>query len=135
MAKTVTKTEAVTYTKLENGIHEFVFHESSRRALDQWVEKLEEIYHETPEEETIRAIYDQVISGMQPAAYSFRISTNMLKRLSHRNPARTVFLVNKGFFVSIMESFVRLIERNVDKTRFIDGDKRDEAIEWLLADD
>ena len=134
MAKTATKTEAVTYSKLENGIHEFVFHESSRRALDQWIAKLEEVYRATPEEETIRAIYDQVESGMQPAAYSFRISNNMIKNLPHRNASRTVFLVNKGFFVSIMESFVRLIERGEDKTRFIDGDLRDEAINWLLED-
>jgi hypothetical protein len=135
MAKTDVKEEVVTYSKLQNGIHEFVFHESSRRALDQWIAKLEEIYRATPEGEIIRSIYDQVESGMQPAAYASRISNDMLKRLPHRNATRTVFLVNKSFFISIMESFVRLIERNTDKTRFIDGEKRDEAIAWLLADD
>ncbi len=134
--ETTQQKQVVIYTLLENGIHEFKFLESSVNAIDQWIAKTEELTREVPADTTMRALYDQVQSGMQPAAYAFRVSQAMLKKYPNRAPTRTVFLVNKSFFVSLMQSFISLLRTaNKDKVKFFNGDQRAEAIAWLLRDD
>lgn len=127
--------QVVRHEQLENGIHLFVFMESSTQAIDQWIAKMDELTRDTPPNTTLRALYDQVQSGMQPAAYAFRVSQAMLKKYPTRAKTRTVFLVNKSFFVSLMQSFISLLRTGAtDKVRFYNGDQREEAIAWLLAD-
>jgi hypothetical protein len=124
----------VTYQLLDNGIHEFTFHESSTRALDVWIKKVEEVTAAAPKDRYIRSLYDQSVSGMQPLTYAFRVSQDMAKRIPDRPPSRTVFLVKPGFVTSLLDAFIRLM-RGRDKVRYLDGDQREEAIRWLLADD
>lgn len=133
MAQTENK-PPVTYQLLDNGIHEFTFHESSTRALDVWIAKVEEVNKAAPRDQPIRSIYDQSVSGMQPLTYAMRVSQDMAKRVPDRPPSRTVFLIKPGFVISLLDAFIRLM-RGRDKVRYLNADQRDEAIRWLLADD
>lgn len=129
--------QVVDYILHDNGIHEFIFYESSRKAVDAWITKTEEITaaSEATPDQTVRYLYNQVTSGMQPANYAFRRSQDMIKKYPKRARSRTVFLTNPGFFVSLMDAFVKLLRtEDKDRVQFINGDKRDEAIAWLLSD-
>jgi hypothetical protein len=126
----------VHYEQLENGVHYFRFTESSRRAIDQWIVKTEEITRDTPQDQIIHYFYDQVESGMQPASYAFRKSQAAMAPYPNRAKSRTVFLVNKGFFVALMETFINLMRSgDTDTVRFFDSEDREKAMEWLLSDE
>lgn len=125
---------ACTYQLLDNGIHEFTFHESSIRALDEWIKVVEEITRGAPRDRVMRNLYDQSVSGMQPLTYAYRVAQDMAKRIPDRPPSRTVFLVKSGFVTLLLDAFIRLM-RGRDKVRYLDGNQREEAIRWLLSDE
>lgn len=130
--------QVIDYKLLENGIHLFKFTESSRRAVDAWIIKTEELTaaSQAQPDKPVRYLYDQVESGMQPAYYAFQRSQAMLKNYPGRARSRAVFLINPGFFVSIMDTFIKLLRsEDKDKVQFFPAEQYDQAIAWLLRDD
>jgi len=58
------------HTLLESGIHEFIFNESSRDAVDKLFELLTQVYAEIPPDQTVLMLFDFRQRDL-PLAYVF----------------------------------------------------------------
>lgn len=124
--------EHCSYRLLENRIHEFVMHESSRAAVDDFIKILNEIARSTPPEtEPLPSLMDSAV-GVQPIRYIF----GRLKDYIRDNP-NTAGQSSK-FALILPES---VLTRSVGgmmsmfsalKTRLFTPEERQKAIDWLL---
>ncbi|MBZ0284623.1 MAG: hypothetical protein K8L97_28050 [Anaerolineae bacterium] len=123
------------YTRLENGIHEFVFQDSSKATIDEFFRILEGILTTTPKTETARYIVDvsqsDGVASLVAGAQRFR---RMETQMPQRARGRTVVLHTSGGVLGFIDNFVRALAPSRDITRFFPVDKREEAVEWLLSD-
>lgn len=123
--------------QLDNGIQEFIFTESSRAAVDEWIRHLERIYQESlnlPADSPGRTLIDVRQSGAMPLSYFFQRSRQFTS--THPSPAGSVARVAglhdaNGVIVSLVQSFANLGSRDMT-VAFFKGDQRDQAIAWLL---
>ncbi|MBL8162350.1 MAG: hypothetical protein JNJ61_10230 [Anaerolineae bacterium] len=123
------------YTRLDNGIHEFIFYDTSKQAVDDFFRILEGVLTQTPHTETARYIVD-ITKGDKEV--SLVVMVQRFRRLEaqipHRARGRTVVLHKPGLILSFIDSFVRALAPSRDVTRFFPVAERDAAIEWLLAE-
>lgn len=121
------------YRRLDNGIHEFVFAESSRASFDVFIDQLDDITQATPPHEKLYTLLDWRQSGMPPLRYAFQRSQTFVKRYPHHSGGRTAFLYRSGTLISLVQSFVDVLHSKA-QARFFVGDQREAAIAWLLED-
>jgi hypothetical protein len=123
------------YRRREDGINEFSFNESSREAIDEFFQQLEQILATTPHNQTARYLVD--ITGGDKEI-SLMGMTQRFRRLEarfpHRARGRTVILHKPGLLLTFIDGLIRALAPSRDITRFFPVAKRDEAIEWLLSD-
>ena len=123
------------YTRLENGVHEFIFRESSREAIDEFFRQLEPILKTTPTTEIARYMVDvtqadRAVSMMGIIQRFRKLETSM----SRRARGRTALLHPQGSMLSFVDGLIRALAPSQDRTRFFPGEKRDEALAWVLSD-
>ena len=124
------------YTVTEQGIHQFVFREPSKDAIDDFFRKLELIFTTTPKGGTNRYIVDITQAGERDVSLVANVQRfRRLETLYPERPrGRTVILHRPGLAYSFIDSFIRAIAPSRDITRFFSVDKRDEALTWLLGE-
>ena len=124
------------YTLTEQGIHQFIFRESNKEAIDDFFRKLEGIFVSTRSVNTNRYIVDITQAGERDV--SLVTNVQRFRRLEtlfpNRPRGRTVILNRPGLAYTFIDSFIRAIAPSRDITRFFPVDKRDEAIQWLLSE-
>jgi hypothetical protein len=119
------------HTLLDNGIHEFVFYQSSRDAVDRLFTQLTEVYDSLPPEQPIEMLFDFRQRDL-PLAYVFSSFHRwQAGRDSHRN-ARLVILTDASMLMPLVDSFFRSLPTNYVKVRFFKPLQRDAAVDWLL---
>ena len=123
------------YTHLDNGVHEFVFRESSREAIDEFFRQLEPILKNTPGTDVARYIVDvtqadRAVSMMGIIQRFRKLETSMPRRAR----GRTALLHPQGSMLSFVDGLIRALAPSRDETRFFAGGNRDEALAWLLTD-
>lgn len=123
------------YNLLETGIHDFIFRDSSKAAIEEFFHQLEQILSRTNHSEIARYIIDITQSGEQDV--SLVANVQRFRRLEtlypHRARGRTVILHRPGLKYTFIDGFIRALAPNRDITRFFEVSRRDEAIEWLLS--
>jgi hypothetical protein len=123
------------YRKLDNGINEFVFHESSKAAIDDFFYTLEKLLRTTPSHVTLRYLVD-IAQGDR--AVSIVTLTQRFRRLETQIPqrarGRTAILHKPGALITLFDNLIRTLAPSRDVTRFFPMERRDEAIRWLLAE-
>ena len=123
------------YNLLETGIHQFIFRDSSKAAIEEFFHKLERILSRTNQSEIARYIVDITQSGEQDV--SLVANVQRFRRLETLYPqrarGRTVILHRPGLKYTFIDGFIRALAPNRDITRFFEVNKRDEAIGWLLS--
>ena len=123
------------YHLLENGIHEFVFKDNDKHALDEFFSKLEHILRETPHHATARYLVD---IGHATREVSLVGMTQRFRRLESLTPnrasGRTAILHKPGFMLTFIDGFIRALAPTRDATRFFPIDQRENAIRWLLSE-
>ena len=124
------------YTVTEQGIHQFVFREPSKEAIDDFFRKLELIFTTTPSTGTNRYIVDITQAGEKDVSLVANVQRfRRLETIYPKRPrGRTVILHRPGLAYSFIDSFIRAIAPSRDITRFFSVDKRDEAIAWVLSE-
>jgi hypothetical protein len=124
------------YIHLENGIHEFTFHDSSREALDEFFHQLEQIFLESVGTPLNRYIVDITGGDREVSIVSMTTRFRRLEtQFPTRAPGRTALLVKNGSMLTVIDGIIRALAPRRDETRFFGVDKRDDAIQWLLRED
>lgn len=132
-------TEKIEVIEHNNGIHEVIFHESTRQAVDEYMQVVESILKKqiAGEEPVIRLLLDLSESGAPPFAYITRQGRKLLHDHHHDRAAinlKSAFLAKDGTktVLSLAEAFISLLP--FDATfKVFDWTKRSEAEEWLLS--
>ena len=119
------------YTKLENGIHEFVVTESSRETVDELTDYIKHILSTTSlDAPPTRYLIDNSRTDALPIPY---LRTRIKELSSYRPKGRapsTMAIVYDGFLGNIANSVFSLTMKN--RYRFFKPSDRQAAQDWLL---
>lgn len=125
--------ERVRYVLHDNGIHEFVFFEASRKALDEWGAYLRPLFEQTPPHETLAMLIDITQSGMQPMRYAFQQAKTLQEEIINMPETRYAFLADQTVMTSLINTFYNLL-RLKGAIQYFTPDQRATAIRWLLQE-
>jgi len=130
----MTSNKVVTYNFMEaQEIHEFIFAESSRKAMDQYIAYIYEIYDERLKgKPKMRIILDIHKSGMLPVKYASAIMEKTFKELAPFPKPFVAYLSAGGMDNSLIATMNYTASKHVDRLTFSIRD-RDKAIEWLVS--
>ena len=122
------------YTKLDNGIHEFVFTESSREAIDELAGYIRHILDTTlMDAPNTCYLFDNSRVDAVPIPYlRARIKELDAYRPEGRAPGRLA-VVYDGFLGNIANSVLSVTMKN--RFRFFKPSDRDAAMSWLLQEE
>ncbi len=117
--------------------YEFIFKpsQSARLAFDEWLFYVEQFY-QMPPHTPVKLLTDSRQIGSIPLAYAFRKSQPMLRKYSNPPNPRSVFVSaeSQGVVDKMLQTFIQLLGVKAD-LRYLYGDKRDEAIDFLFANE
>lgn len=119
-----------------NHFYEFIFKQGNRPTLDEWFVYIEKLY-QLPPDTRIKALIDTTDTPQPPLSYAFRKAQALVKQYPLRpKPIRFVFMgsENQGIMDRILRSFIQMLNSG-DKTFYIYGKKRDEALDLLFAEE
>jgi hypothetical protein len=124
------------YTITEQGVHQLIFRESTKEAIDEFFHVLERIFIDTANQATNRYIVDITQAGQKDVSLVSNVQRfRRLETLFPNRPrGRTVILHRPGLAYTFIDSFIRAIAPSRDITRFFPVDKRDEAVAWVLSE-
>jgi hypothetical protein len=127
----MTPARRCTYRRLDNGVHEFVMHESSRAAVDEFIAAIAQMAQSLPPGRSSPSLIDTRV-GLQPLHYSF---TRMMKLVQQYpapdNASRVAMIVQPHVLLQSVATFMRLFPWT--RTRFFTPDHYAEALAWLVA--
>lgn len=126
--------EYVTYQYLEEyEIHEFIFAESSRRAMDDYIGFIYEIYDDyLKDKEGMRIILDIHESGMLPLRYASGIMKKIFEELQPFPKPYIAYLYDESIDQTLINSMGQTTSVSVTRLDFL-YKERDTAIEWLMT--
>lgn len=122
------------YSRLENGVHELIFTEASREAVDELLLHMDEIYGMTGAKDIVRVLVDHRNVGMEPVTYMFQKMREW--NASHRVYfySRAAILIDETFLVWLVDSLLKTVLRTAAvEIRYFASSERDAAINWLLS--
>lgn len=131
----ITSPPSCVYTRLDHDIHQLVFHDSSKKAVDEFFDALQNALSQTPTDSRILLLVDISNLGTTlPSLNYTRLRLRLLySRLPKRPPARFVVIHNYGMVVSIVKTFIKVMQTNPNNQfKFFPVDKEHEAIDWIL---
>lgn len=131
MNTTISQFTYVTHTIHENGINEFVFHKSSRRAMVIFFEELTKVIDDFDSEGTLLLLIDVTESGLQPLHLAFDKTAQFIRENPHRPKSKIALLYTATPLVSLITNFMEFVGKN-DQLQLFTED-RDAALEWLLS--
>ncbi|MFN8374985.1 MAG: hypothetical protein U0694_19180 [Anaerolineae bacterium] len=127
--------ERVRYLQLDGAIHEFVFLEASRGAVEDYLKRLEELYAAcTDGHPTLRFLIDGSLHWIQfrGQMHDFIEKTgSLLARYPRRPSARIAFLLRDRHRVQTLEPSGRLLRGGSEIIRCFSVTQPREAIRWL----
>ena len=122
------------YTLLPNAIHEFVFQDSSRASVDQWVNQLIHILDATPKEITLPIIVDIRQSGMLPIAYMIQVLRDIYLDYGQRPAIRLAFLSENNALMVFVQLLAGVAAASdTQPLQYQQFNTSDDATEWLLT--
>ena len=115
-------------------IHEFVYTEASRRAVDAWLGHLDRFCKEIPADQPVRLLMDLRDSGHQPLSYTFERLRRLNDAYDVRPKARFCFLYAGTGLMTVVSTFAQIM-RTRDTVRFFYHGNREAAVKWLTSDE
>lgn len=118
------------YNQLPTGIHEFIFHKSSRSAVDFHISTVEDICKTTSDDERRFFLSDYSESGMLPIRYGMTKVRDMAKAGVSLNNLTIAIVINDNLMTQTFTTLVNTFARNT-KIRFFSERAKAEALQWL----
>ena len=121
------------YTQLPTGIHEFIFHKSSRSAVDFHIGTVEDICKNTSDDERRYFLSDFSESGMLPIRYGMNKVRDLSKAGITLNNLTIAIVINDNLMTQTLTTLVNTFAKNT-KIRFFGVKAKDEALQWLESE-
>lgn len=135
--------EHIEHIEHDNGIHEIIFLDASRHAVDEYMNTLEELVTPIVENNSVTKLFFIANLTQSHDLPSFSYITRQGRKLLHEHLSdrdkfhlRGAFLAkhDEVLVLSLAESFIKLMPVDMIMKVF-EEESRDEAINWLLADE
>jgi hypothetical protein len=122
------------YQQMDNGIHEFVFTEASRQAVDEWFTQLDVITRHASADTMLYLLVRSTANEQLPIPYMIKCAFQWGIENPQIYTARVVFLHRSPFYYPHAKSFIRAWQMsNGIAVRFYSADRREDAVRWLLG--
>jgi hypothetical protein len=122
-----------TYQRLDNGLHEFSFHQPTNTAVDEWLAQTTTILEQQPRHEPYRAILVLLTGGLLPLNYFMTQVRAWQKGHPAYRTGRIAIIYQSGLFLGVGETVTDLLTRQSNLAiRFFSPSRRAEAINWLM---
>lgn len=117
----------------EYDIHEFIFHEATRKSLDDYMEYLRAIYPtQLANKPSMRVILDIHATGMLPIKYAQAVMDQLLTDCKPFPTTYIAYLTETNIDKSLITSLDYTAPKQINRMTF-PYEKRDDAIAWLLT--
>jgi hypothetical protein len=120
-----------TYRVLDNGIHEFVFSETSRAAVDDFIESAREMMEAAGDSEPTPTLFDTRV-GAQPINYVFARIRTLMKEYPTTQQGKLAMIMRPNALLTAVKALMSMFPKV--KVRFFGPEERDDAIAWLLTE-
>ena len=123
------------YHRLDNGVHQFTWHNNDYDAVDEYIVHLMRIYG-TVEPYLQRRIMNVATEvGLPAIKYVLRKMRDVDARFPDRLPNRMALVLSPAVKPLMLNALITLTTvRGKDTTRFFPVTKSDEAMNWLTQD-
>ncbi len=122
------------YRLHDNGIHELIYYETSRYAVDEMIAHVDRILEQLPAEtKLIRVLTDSSQTASQPFQYMLARLRELAVKYPNHPYIRSASLFDGGVMMGPADVLFRLITRR-NKFRLFKPSQREEAIKWLLEE-
>ncbi len=128
----VLSTSACEYHQHESGIYEFIFHEASRIAINEYFNLIDRIVLEAPADTVLLLLIDISHSGIPPMAYFIEKMRFSIRKYPHRLASRTAIIYKDSAILSIMHHIIKKLAGQEDTIRLFEYPQRDTVYTWLL---
>lgn len=122
------------YQHREDGIHEFIFVDSSRQVVDEFVQHLKVIYTDTPQNQHVHLYLDTAaLKGGPPLRQIARQITPFFQEFPERSEGSLAIITARGSVFTMLGNFLNLFSRSKDRFKLFREGQEDEATRWLLS--
>jgi hypothetical protein len=123
------------YTLLPNAVHEFVFHESSRAAVNQWIDQLAHILDTSPKASVLPIVVDtRQVETLLPVAYLIQKLRDIYLDYNWRPSMRLAFLSGNSSMIVFVQFLAELAAfSKAKRIEYYQSYSQDEAYAWLLT--
>lgn len=126
------------YTELPDGVHQFTFHETSREAVDEWTNHLEQLQlaHKWYGKGIVRLMLD-ARAGSLPIRYLFECLSDYNREYAELTPphVRMAYVYGEeSQMLSIFASFADLMPVPT-RAAFFKSEEFDKALGWLKTEE
>jgi hypothetical protein len=120
-----------TYRLLDNGIHEFVMLETSRGAVDDFIDSAREMMEAAGDSVPTPTLFDTQV-GIQPINYIFTEIRNLMKEHPTTEQGKLAMIMRPNALLTAIKALMNMFPKM--KVKFFGPEERDDAITWLLAE-
>ncbi len=124
----------ITYEHVSDNVHVFRTVRASRKAVDEYLGKLEELMQNHPPDEPFCFIVDLRATGLPSLAYTMRESRALLRRVTLPEDIRVVYLHNNDMMLHTMNVFLTTMRIKSERL-ILNGVRYDEALRWLCTEE
>jgi hypothetical protein len=117
------------YSLLEGDIHEFVFREGNRQAVDDWISQTEAILRATQADRFYQLVDSSNVSDV-PLSYAYQRIKTLSPQYEFVRYWRVAFLHSHSTLVFLVNTYINMLRRLI-KARFFVPEEREAAIAWL----
>ena len=117
-----------------NGIHTFVFQESSRAAVNQWIDYMDDVLGTAQLDVVLPIALDTRFSGMLPLAYMLKQLRDLFANYDKRPPIRIGLISNQGALMLLVQMLAQITasdDKNI--VEYHQSAEETEAAQWLLC--
>jgi hypothetical protein len=125
--------EVCSYTYHENGVHEFILLEPTKRGMDKLVEHINNVYDNAYPGEVIREII-HFQGKLPPIGYAMQKAREHVMRYPKMPKIRAVITYDTSLFLSLVRPLSNLLFMRIGSlnVRYYPSDDREAAIQWLV---
>lgn len=121
------------YQQREDSIHVFTFTDASREAVDEFVNQLEAVYTNSPQDQHIYLYVDtSSIKAGPPLRQIARQITPFFQEFPERPRGSLAIITARGSVFTMLGNFLNLFSRSKDRFKLFREGQEDEAIRWLM---
>lgn len=134
MTNTLTTVQVCSYRRQDDGVHMFAFQDSTRSAVDQWVDYLDDILGAARLDVPLAIALDIRESEALPLAYMTQRLRGLFANYDARPPLRIALISNQGALILLIHLLAQIAAADdTNPVAYHHAHDEDEALAWLLA--